>query len=82
MLLRELPAQAAPPSHPSSIVSIPTALTHPPSTTRPPRPPAPSLCSLHGGKDQSDRESTIADFKANVCNILTATSGRHCAAAT
>lgn len=32
-------------------------------------------CSLHGGKDQSDRESTIADFKANVCNILTATSG-------
>ncbi|KAL4419032.1 hypothetical protein ABPG77_010019 [Micractinium sp. CCAP 211/92] len=30
--------------------------------------------SLHGGKDQSDRESTIADFKANVCNILVATS--------
>ena len=70
-----------PPSHPSSIVSIPTAfITHP----QPPARPAPSLlsCSLHGGKDQSDRESTIADFKANVCNILTATSGRHCAAAT
>ncbi|PSC68276.1 DEAD-box ATP-dependent RNA helicase 42 isoform A [Micractinium conductrix] len=30
--------------------------------------------SLHGGKDQSDRESTVADFKANVCNILVATS--------
>ncbi|KAL4430956.1 hypothetical protein ABPG75_006212 [Micractinium tetrahymenae] len=30
--------------------------------------------SLHGGKDQSDRESTIVDFKANVCNILVATS--------
>ena len=35
----------------------------------------PATRSLHGGKDQSDRESTIADFKANVCNILTATSG-------
>ena len=36
----------------------------------------PSLpCSLHGGKDQSDRESTIVDYKANVCNILVATSG-------
>ena len=31
--------------------------------------------SLHGGKDQSDRESTIVDFKQNVCNILVATSG-------
>lgn len=30
--------------------------------------------SLHGGKDQSDRESTIADFKSSVCNILVATS--------
>ena len=30
--------------------------------------------SLHGGKDQSDRESTIADFKGNVCNVLIATS--------
>lgn len=30
--------------------------------------------SLHGGKDQSDRESTIHDFKSNVCNILVATS--------
>jgi ATP-dependent RNA helicase DDX46/PRP5 len=30
--------------------------------------------SLHGGKDQSDRESTIADFKSNVCNVLVATS--------
>ncbi|KAI3433563.1 hypothetical protein D9Q98_003374 [Chlorella vulgaris] len=30
--------------------------------------------SLHGGKDQSDRESTIVDYKANVCNILVATS--------
>ena len=24
--------------------------------------------SLHGGKDQSDRECTISDFKTNVCN--------------
>ncbi|KFM26401.1 DEAD-box ATP-dependent RNA helicase 42 [Auxenochlorella protothecoides] len=31
--------------------------------------------SLHGGKDQSDRESTISDFKSDVCNILIATSG-------
>ncbi|KAG6432651.1 hypothetical protein SASPL_104232 [Salvia splendens] len=30
--------------------------------------------SLHGGKDQTDRESTLADFKSNVCNILIATS--------
>lgn len=30
--------------------------------------------SLHGGKDQSDRQSTIADFKSNVCNVLVATS--------
>jgi len=30
--------------------------------------------SLHGGKDQSDRGSTIADFKSGVCNILVATS--------
>ncbi|RCV29934.1 hypothetical protein SEVIR_6G050400v4 [Setaria viridis] len=30
--------------------------------------------SLHGGKDQTDRESTIADFKSNVCSLLIATS--------
>ena len=30
--------------------------------------------SLHGGKDQSDRESTIADFKGDVCGLLVATS--------
>ncbi|KAK6140337.1 hypothetical protein DH2020_025932 [Rehmannia glutinosa] len=30
--------------------------------------------SLHGAKDQTDRESTIADFKSNVCNVLIATS--------
>lgn len=30
--------------------------------------------SLHGGKEQSDRESTLADFKGAVCNILVATS--------
>mmetsp|Transcript_27558 Transcript_27558/g.38040 ORF Transcript_27558/g.38040 Transcript_27558/m.38040 type:complete len:531 (-) Transcript_27558:118-1710(-) len=30
--------------------------------------------SLHGGKEQSDRESTISDFKSNVCNVLIATS--------
>lgn len=29
--------------------------------------------SLHGGKDQSDRESTINDFKSDVCNLLVAT---------
>jgi len=29
--------------------------------------------SLHGGKDQSDRESTISDFKSDVCNVLVAT---------
>lgn len=30
--------------------------------------------SLHGAKDQTDRESTISDFKNNVCNLLIATS--------
>jgi superfamily II DNA/RNA helicase len=30
--------------------------------------------SLHGGKDQSDRECTITDFKSGVGNILIATS--------
>jgi ATP-dependent RNA helicase DDX46/PRP5 len=30
--------------------------------------------SLHGGKEQTDRECTIADFKSDVCNILIATS--------
>ncbi|PUZ50213.1 hypothetical protein GQ55_6G042000 [Panicum hallii var. hallii] len=30
--------------------------------------------SLHGGKDQTDRESTIVDFKSNVCSLLIATS--------
>ncbi|OZJ04765.1 hypothetical protein BZG36_01868 [Bifiguratus adelaidae] len=30
--------------------------------------------SLHGGKDQTDRDSTIADFKSGVSNILVATS--------
>ncbi|CAK7211212.1 pre-mRNA processing RNA-helicase [Sporothrix bragantina] len=30
--------------------------------------------SLHGGKDQIDRDSTIADFKNGVCPVLVATS--------
>lgn len=30
--------------------------------------------SLHGGKDQTDRECTISDFKGDVCNLLVATS--------
>ncbi|KAL1193886.1 DEAD-box ATP-dependent RNA helicase 42 [Cardamine amara subsp. amara] len=30
--------------------------------------------SLHGGKDQTYRESAISDFKSNVCNLLVATS--------
>ncbi|KAJ9072278.1 pre-mRNA processing RNA-helicase [Entomophthora muscae] len=30
--------------------------------------------SLHGGKDQVDRDASIADFKAGVCYILIATS--------
>ncbi len=30
--------------------------------------------SLHGGKDQVDRQGTIDDFKGGVCNILVATS--------
>ena len=30
--------------------------------------------SLHGGKDQADRESTVADFKSNICSLLIATS--------
>lgn len=30
--------------------------------------------SLHGAKDQMDRESTISDFKNDVCKILIATS--------
>eukprot|EP00884_Botryococcus_braunii_P023090 jgi/Botrbrau1/9465/Bobra.0252s0086.1 len=32
------------------------------------------VLSLHGGKDQSDRESTISDFKTSVSNLLIATS--------
>ena len=30
--------------------------------------------SLHGGKDQADRDSVISDFKGNTTNILVATS--------
>lgn len=30
--------------------------------------------SIHGGKDQVDRDSTIADFKSGVCPVLVATS--------
>ncbi|EOO02070.1 putative pre-mrna-processing atp-dependent rna helicase prp5 protein [Phaeoacremonium minimum UCRPA7] len=30
--------------------------------------------SIHGGKDQVDRDSTIADFKSGVCPVLIATS--------
>ncbi|KAF9122062.1 pre-mRNA processing RNA-helicase [Mortierella sp. 14UC] len=30
--------------------------------------------SIHGGKDQVDRDSAISDFKAGVCQILIATS--------
>src|SRR5215469_7790009 len=30
--------------------------------------------SLHGGKDQTDRDSTIADFKSGVTQIMIATS--------
>lgn len=30
--------------------------------------------SLHGGKDQVDRDATISDFKSGVCHILIATS--------
>ena len=30
--------------------------------------------SLHGGKDQADRGSTVADFRSGVCNVLIATS--------
>ena len=30
--------------------------------------------SLHGGKDQADRDTTLADFKAGIVPILTATS--------
>jgi len=30
--------------------------------------------SLHGGKEQADRECTIVDFKTDVCNVLVATS--------
>lgn len=30
--------------------------------------------SIHGGKDQLDRDSTISDFKAGICPILVATS--------
>ncbi|KAI8053810.1 hypothetical protein BDF22DRAFT_438898 [Syncephalis plumigaleata] len=33
-----------------------------------------SALSLHGGKDQMDRDSTISDFKAGVVPILVATS--------
>ena len=30
--------------------------------------------SLHGGNDQDDRESTIADFKSDACDLMVATS--------
>ena len=30
--------------------------------------------SIHGGKDQVDRDSTISDFKAGICPIMIATS--------
>lgn len=30
--------------------------------------------SLHGGKEQADRECTISDFKSDVCHVLVATS--------
>ena len=30
--------------------------------------------SIHGGKDQADRDSTIIDFKSGVCPVLIATS--------
>ena len=30
--------------------------------------------SLHGGKEQSDRESTLHDYRTGVCDILIATS--------
>ncbi|KAJ3096338.1 pre-mRNA processing RNA-helicase [Phlyctochytrium planicorne] len=30
--------------------------------------------TLHGGKDQADRESTIADFKSGIVNVVIATS--------
>lgn len=33
-----------------------------------------SVLTLHGGKDQSERESSIADFKAGVKTVLVATS--------
>lgn len=33
-----------------------------------------AVMSLHGGKDQVDRDSTIADFKNGVCPVLVATS--------
>lgn len=32
------------------------------------------MVSLHGGKDQMDRESTLNDFKGDVSNLLVATS--------
>ena len=32
------------------------------------------VVSLHGGKDQMDRESTLNDFKGDVSNLLVATS--------
>lgn len=46
-----------------------------PGTTTNHQPQAGYPClSLHGGKEQTDRECTIQDFKAGVCNILVATS--------
>jgi len=33
-----------------------------------------SVLTLHGGKDQSERESSIADFKAGIKTVLVATS--------
>jgi superfamily II DNA/RNA helicase len=35
---------------------------------------APPFQDLNTAKDQADRESTVADFKSNVCSLLIATS--------
>ena len=51
------------------------ALSHKLTLSLSPHPQSGYPClALHGGKDQSDRECTIADFKAGVGNILIATS--------
>jgi hypothetical protein len=70
-LLRGTAPRRIPPSCPTHTHTHTHTHTLPPHF--PPQAGYPCL-SLHGGKEQTDRECTISDFKAGVTNILVATS--------